>query len=56
MVRINDALAGQYAEWLAWRVLGGSLADNSVKSYYLITREGVKVQVKARCYASPPDG
>lgn len=48
VVRTNDAPAGQYAEWLAHRVLGGELANNAVKSYDLITPSFGKVQVKAR--------
>lgn len=53
VVRTNDAPAGQYAEWVAQRVLGGVLADNSVKSYDLVTPEGLKVQVKARVLRKP---
>lgn len=53
VVRTNDAPAGQYAEWLAWRVLGGKLADNSVKSYDLVTKRKRKVQVKARVLRKP---
>jgi hypothetical protein len=48
VVRTNDAPAGQYAEWLAQRVFGGELANNSVKSYDLLTTSFGKVQVKAR--------
>jgi hypothetical protein len=48
VVRTNDAPSGQYAEWLAQRVLGGSLASNSVKSYDLTAADGSRIQVKAR--------
>ena len=53
VVRTNDAPAGQYAEWLAWRVLGGDLAANAVKSYDLVTEQKRKVQVKARVLRKP---
>ncbi len=53
VVRTNDAPAGQYAEWLAWRVFGGELAHNSVKSYDLLTPEGDRIQVKARVLRKP---
>jgi hypothetical protein len=48
VVRTNDAPAGQFAEWLAQRVLGGTLALNSVKSYDLTTEDGLRLQVKCR--------
>jgi hypothetical protein len=48
VVRTNDAPAGQYAEWLACRTLGGTLAANSVKSYDLTTDAQERIQVKAR--------
>jgi hypothetical protein len=53
VVRTNDAPSGQYAEWVARRVLGGELAPNSVKSYDLTTPVGERVQVKARVIRNP---
>ena len=53
VVRTNDAPAGQYAEWLAHRALGGMLEANSVKSHDLVTRDGRKIQVKSRVLRSP---
>ena len=53
VVRTNDAPAGQYAEWLAHRALGGTLEANSVKSHDLVTRDGRKIQVKSRVLRSP---
>jgi len=46
--RTSDAAVGQYAEWLAARVLGAQLAPNSKKSYDLDSTEYGRVQVKAR--------
>ena len=46
--RTYDAPVGQYAEWLAARILGGTLEANSVKSYDLQCPEFGKVQVKSR--------
>jgi hypothetical protein len=45
-VRTNDAPAGQYAEWLAQRVLGGLLASNSVKSYGPTDADRRRIQVR----------
>lgn len=53
VVRTNDAPSGQYAEWLAQRVLGGVLASNSVKSYDLTAADGQRIQVKARVVRNP---
>lgn len=53
IVRTNNAPAGDYAEWLAQRVLGGVLAPNSVKSYDLTLEDGTRVQVKARVVGDP---
>ncbi|MBS2033272.1 MAG: hypothetical protein JST54_35690 [Deltaproteobacteria bacterium] len=47
-MRTNDAPLGQWAEWLARRVLGGTLERNSSKSHDLVTPKGRRVQVKAR--------
>lgn len=48
LVRTNDAPLGQWAEGLAHRKLGGTLAPNSKKGFDLVTPDGRKVQVKAR--------
>ncbi|MCY1039749.1 hypothetical protein OV208_00350 [Corallococcus sp. bb12-1] len=55
VVRTNNAPAGDYAEWLVARALGGALAeDNSVKSYDLTLPAGERLQVKARVVSEPP--
>lgn len=46
--RTSDAPIGQYAEWLAARVLNANLAANAMKSYDLDSPEYGRVQVKAR--------
>lgn len=48
ITRTNNAPAGDYAEWLVQRALGGRLAPNSEKSFDLETEDGTRVQVKAR--------
>ena len=50
VVRTNDAPAGQFAEWLAMSVIGGTLAPNSQKGYDLDLTGSTwgKVQVKSR--------
>lgn len=48
IMRTNDAPLGQWAEWLAHRVLGGTLERNSSKSSDLVTPQGRRVQVKSR--------
>ncbi len=48
VTRTNDSPVGQYAEWLAARVLDGVLEANSVKSHDLICDEFGRVQVKSR--------
>ncbi|MCR4511756.1 hypothetical protein [Aeromicrobium sp. 50.2.37] len=53
IVRTNNAPAGDYAEWLAQRALGGVLAPNSVKSYDLTLEDGTLIQVKARVVSEP---
>ncbi|WP_147451130.1 hypothetical protein [Corallococcus llansteffanensis] len=55
VVRTNNAPAGDYAEWLVARALGGTLAeDNSVKSHDLTLPTGERLQVKARVISEPP--
>jgi hypothetical protein len=48
VVRTGNAPLGDYAEHMALSVYGGSLAQNSAKSYDLTTDEGRTIQVKAR--------
>ena len=48
VVRTANAPLGDYAEHMALRVYGGSLAQNSAKSYDLTTDNGRRIQVKAR--------
>jgi hypothetical protein len=54
LIRTENAPAGDYAEYLVWTALGGRLADNSEKSWDVITRDGEKLQVKARVVSDPP--
>jgi hypothetical protein len=54
VTRTDDAPTGGYAEWLAWRTLGGELQPNSNKSIDLLTPRGKKVQVKSRVVGDPP--
>jgi len=51
VVRTRNAPLGDYAEYLAVQVYGGTLATNSVKSYDLLAADGRRVQVKARTVA-----
>ena len=48
VIRTNDSPVGQYAEWLAARVLDGVLEANSAKSHDLVCEEFGRVQVKSR--------
>ena len=49
IVRSNNAPAGDYAEWLVWKALGGKLAEKpSEKSWDVSLPSGKRVQVKAR--------
>lgn len=48
VLRTNNLPAGDYAEWLAHRALGGSLATPAEKSFDLTMADGTLVQVKAR--------
>lgn len=54
IVRSANAPAGDYAEWLCWKALGGALEPNSKKSYDLLDGDGQTVQVKARVVSDPP--
>ena len=48
VIRTNNAPAGDYAEWLVHRALGGRIAPSAQKSYDIETSDGTLVQVKAR--------
>jgi hypothetical protein len=48
VVRTSNAPLGDYAEYLAQKVYGGSLAPNSSKSYDVTAEDGRLIQVKAR--------
>lgn len=48
IVRTANAPAGDYAEYLCRRALGGELAPNSEPSFDLKTADGRRVQVKCR--------
>lgn len=48
IVRTSNAPLGDYAEHIALRVYGGTLAPNSAKSYDLVANDGRLIQVKAR--------
>ncbi len=48
VIRTGNAPAGDYAELLVQRATGGELAPNSQKSWDVLTREGERLQVKAR--------
>ena len=52
VVRTGNAPAGDYAEWLVAKVMGGELAANSTKSYDLVLR-GEQLQVKCRVVTDP---
>ncbi len=55
IVRSANAPAGDYAEWLCWKALGGALEPNSKKSYDLLDGDARTVQVKARVVSDPPN-
>jgi len=48
VVRTRNSPLGDLAEAIALRAYGGTLAPNSEKSYDLTTRNGRRIQVKAR--------
>ena len=54
VLRTGNAPLGDYAEWLALRAFGGTLAPNSEKSYDLLSEDGRRIQVKARRVDTPP--
>lgn len=54
VVRSNNAPAGDYAEWLVAKALGGELAANfSMKSWDVRLPSGETVQVKTRVTSKP---
>jgi hypothetical protein len=53
VVRTENAPAGDYAEYLVARALGGTLASNSEKSYDVLAN-GRRLQVKSRVVSDPP--
>jgi hypothetical protein len=55
LVRTANAPAGDYAQYLVAKALGGELAPNSEKSWDVKTLEGKRVQVKGRVVANPPN-
>ncbi|MFC7491103.1 MULTISPECIES: hypothetical protein [unclassified Knoellia] len=54
VLRTNNPPAGDYAEWLMWKSLGGVLADNSAKSFDIDHPEHGLIQVKARVVSDKP--
>ncbi|MBD8606026.1 hypothetical protein IFT73_04100 [Aeromicrobium sp. CFBP 8757] len=48
VLRTNNPPAGDYAEWLAHRALGGVLAPPAEKSFDITMEDATRVQVKAR--------
>ena len=54
MIRTENAPVGDYAEYLVVVALGGQLAPNSEKSWDITSREGERLQVKARVVSDPP--
>jgi hypothetical protein len=48
VVQTGNAPLGDYAEHMALSVYGGTLAQNSAKSYDLAAPDGRRIQVKAR--------
>lgn len=48
LVRTRNPPLGDLAEHIVWKAYGGTLADNSAKSYDIIDADGRKIQVKAR--------
>ena len=48
VLRTNNALTGDYAEYLVARAFDGELAPNSERSWGVATSDGRRIQVKAR--------
>lgn len=53
VIRTRNAPAGDYAEWLCARALGGTLLNNSQKSSDVVLEDGTTVQVKCRVVSDP---
>ena len=53
VIRTANAPAGDYAEHLVQRALGGTIAPNSEKSWDILTEAGRRVQVKCRVVDEP---
>jgi hypothetical protein len=53
VIRTGNAPAGDYAELLVQRATGGELAPNSQASWDVATRDGERLQVKARVVTDP---
>lgn len=53
VIRTENAPVGDYAEYLVATALGGQLAPNSEKSWDVLTKDGEKLQVKARVVSEP---
>ncbi len=54
VIRTSNAPLGDYAEWLVWRAVGGTIEPNSTKSHDVTDTFGRRLQVKARLVSSPP--
>src|SRR3546814_20590701 len=48
LIRTRNPPLGDLAEHLVWKAYGGTLADNSAKSYDVTDADGRRIQVKAR--------
>src|SRR5579859_706249 len=53
VIRTENAQVGDYAEYLVATALGGQRARNSKKSWDVLSKDGEKLQVKARVVAEP---
>jgi hypothetical protein len=53
IIRTDNAPAGDYAEYLVHRALGGDLATNSKKSWDVETADHERIQVKCRVVSAP---
>lgn len=53
IVRTANAPAGDYAEYLVAAMVEGELADNSEKSWDVMTKDGRRLQVKSRVVTDP---
>ena len=53
VVRTANAPASDYAEFLVWRHVGGTLEPNSTKGWDIRTPDGQRIQVKCRVISDP---